>query len=401
MFSRCVSQLRQKHINCSSRAQDDQEFCTRPLTKDFAFNPFRCREETSDGTNFLFHAILALSSHHLARTQGDVHLKTESLNHKSTAIKLYSEALLQPDIQHLALLDTLLILITLEAAQSALSTWKVHLVGAYNLIEAAGGVSVLVTPRLRSQFGMLQWWDLTIALMSRQNPVFDEAYLNAIFSSGSDDSQLFFDLSGCPAVFAKFMTRLARTAAKFEATQFFAWARFDDSPVDELERCLKSWSNPYGNTCHNIKIEEDPQVTRDSFHCVEAWRHALLIYILQVFRRDQREDNAKTTAYFARLILDHTRCIRRSSVTQKQVLLPVFLAGSEVLDVSSRKEICDYCSFWAEANGYYMFQNVADLLGSVWKDRKQHAEQPYWWGMTVDRYTQTAAGSMTTQFLLG
>ena len=344
---------------------------------------------------------MALSSHHLARTRGDVRLKTESLNHKSTAIKFYSDALLQPNIQHLALLDTLLILITLEAAQSALSTWKVHLVGAYNLIEAAGGASVLVTPRLKAQIGMLVWWDLTIALMSRQNPVFDDAYLDAIFARGADDFELFFDISGCPAVFAKFMAKMARTAAKFEATQRVVWFQFDNSPVEEMDRCLKSWSNPYGRTCQDIESQEDPQVIRDYFHCVEAWRHALLIYILQVFRRDQGRDNSTSTAYLARLVLDHARCIRRSSVTQKQVLLPIFLAGSEVLDMSSRKEIIEYCSFWADANGYYMFQNVADLLESVWKDRTKHAGHQYWWGMTADKYTQITSGSMTIQFLLG
>ena len=363
-------------------------------------NPFRCREETSDATNFLFHAMLALSSHHLARIQGDFHLRTESLNHKSTAIKLYSEALLQPNVQHLALLDTLLILITLEATQSALSTWKVHLIGAYNLIEAAGGAGVLVTPRLKAQAGMLVWWDLTIALMSRQNPVFNDAYLDAISASDANDSQLFFDISGCPAVFAKFMAKIARTASKYEAAQRFVWFQFNNSLVDEMQRCLESWSNPYGKIGHDTEAQEDPQLTRDYYHCVEAWRHALLLYILQVFRRDS--DISTSTAYLSRLILDHAKCIRRSSVTQKQVLLPVFLAGADVLDMSSRNEIKEYCSFWADANGYHMFQNVADLLDSVWRDRKQHhAQEPYWWGMTADKYTQTAPGSMSIEFLLG
>ena len=378
---------------------DDREFCIRPLTKDCALNPFRFQEATTQGTKFLFHAVLALSSHHLSRVTRDkqLELEADTFNHKSTAIRLYREAIAETDTQHLALLDTLLVLITLEAAQSALSTWSVHLIGAYNLIKASGGVRVITTPRLIAQVMMLNWWDITIAMIARQNPVFEEAYLEIIFSRSEECPQTFFNLTGCPADFAIIMSKLSRQAATYETLQRFDWMKFDYSPIEELERRLRLWRNPFDKTDN----QEDPQSMRDCFHCVEAWRYALLLYVWQVFRRGEEPDPHSSNTYLCRLILDHTRCVRRSSPVQKQVLLPIFLAGAEAVDGSTRREVREYCNHWSLHNGYNMFQNVGDLLEQVWSDRKQYGEQQYWWGLTVDQHAKLASGSMTTQYLLG
>ena len=349
------------------------------------------------------HAILALSSHHLSKatSKKQLELETETFNHKSTAYQLYREALSQPDTQHLALLDTLLVLITLEAAQSALSTWSVHLNGAYNLIKASGGIHMITTPRLTAQIIMLNWWDLTIAMIARHKPVFEEAYLEIIFSRTQEDPQTFFNLTGCPADFALIMAKLSRQAAMYEAEQRFDTIHFDYTPVKELESRLRHWRNPFDVLSEKVDNQEDPQSTRDFFHCIEAWRYALLLYILQVFGRGKESQPQSSNAYLCRLILDNTRCVRRSSTVQKQVLLPIFLAGTEAVDGTTRREVRDYCNFWSVTNGYNMFQNVGDLLERVWLDRKQYGEGGYWWGWTVDQHAQMAPGSMKVQYLLG
>ena len=95
-------------------ASDDKEFCIRPLTSDCTLNPFRCSEGTSRGSRFLLHAIMALSSHLMSTSPKDKAAVAKTLNHKSVAIQLYREALSRSETRNLALLDTLLILITLE-----------------------------------------------------------------------------------------------------------------------------------------------------------------------------------------------------------------------------------------------------------------------------------------------
>lgn len=74
------------------------------------------------------------------------------------------------------LLDTLLVLLNLDvcslalsceqvetnelakATQSASGAWDVHLIGAYELLEAKGGTEVCGwSPRIRAQVAMLVW----------------------------------------------------------------------------------------------------------------------------------------------------------------------------------------------------------------------------------------------------
>lgn len=56
-----------------------------------------------------------MSSQHLAKQNGSTDLMVEMHSHRSTALKLFSEALGQSDV--LPLLDTLLILFSLEVEQ--------------------------------------------------------------------------------------------------------------------------------------------------------------------------------------------------------------------------------------------------------------------------------------------
>lgn len=83
-----------------------------PLTRDCRINPFRAQTESFENCAFLLHAILALSSHHLAKMNKCDDLTIEMYHHRSTALHLFSHALSRP--KSLPLLDTLLILVNLE-----------------------------------------------------------------------------------------------------------------------------------------------------------------------------------------------------------------------------------------------------------------------------------------------
>jgi hypothetical protein len=98
----------------SSQDADDQEFCIIPLTMDCTANPFRVRQECVQGSQYLLHAVLALSLQHLAKQSQDETLTKEMQVHRSTATHLYSEALSKSDA--LVLLDTLLILVNLDVS---------------------------------------------------------------------------------------------------------------------------------------------------------------------------------------------------------------------------------------------------------------------------------------------
>ena len=84
-----------------------------PLTHDCDANPFRVRLDRIQEFPSLLHAVMALSSQHLAKINRSSIMATEMHTHQSTAIQLFSKALNSPNSE--PLLDTLLLLIIFEA----------------------------------------------------------------------------------------------------------------------------------------------------------------------------------------------------------------------------------------------------------------------------------------------
>ena len=100
--------------------KDDREFCTLPITFDIIDNPFRCRRNTSRGSPFLLHAMLALSLQHLNHINNvstDDPIYTKALDHRQTSVSLFKAALGPPGSRSdIAFLDTALILCTLDVS---------------------------------------------------------------------------------------------------------------------------------------------------------------------------------------------------------------------------------------------------------------------------------------------
>lgn len=81
-------------------------------------NPFRCREQTSQGSQLLLHAMLALCYRHMSHNNGSWTI--EAMKHKSTAQHLLQCATQANNYEQprkgfeLGILDTILILFTLD-----------------------------------------------------------------------------------------------------------------------------------------------------------------------------------------------------------------------------------------------------------------------------------------------
>ena len=202
------------------------------------------------------------------------------------------------------------------------------------------------------------------------------------------------------------MARLAKLAGIYEKTREMEWTIFDRTPVDEAIAEVKSFVNREDATLDDIRLsEDDPDTKRDRFHCIEAWRHAILLYTCRVFTRQQDPAGLRMISHLARIILDHVRCISRKSFIQKQVLLPVFLAGSEVVDEQDRSFIREYCRHWSATARFYMFESTRFLLEDIWKDWDPSTRDSYWWGLKVGgssaQNTNGEADDLATQVLLG
>lgn len=77
-------------------------------------NPFRVRANQVERSEFLLHAIMAVSSQHLAKQTNRADLSLQVQNHRSTALHSFAQALCHTD--PCLLLDTLLILISLDVS---------------------------------------------------------------------------------------------------------------------------------------------------------------------------------------------------------------------------------------------------------------------------------------------
>lgn len=228
----------------------------------------------------------------------------------------------------------------------------------------------------------------------------DHAYLDFIVRWEKQDSWSFFDLTGCPGDLLIHLFHLAELAKQSEIALSMKWLSFNITPVIEIEEKLTQWSyNANSSVNEDVAGLSDTEMERqfheeqDRYHCAEAWRYALRLYVECVFKSDHKRRSLAVN----KLVRDHTKCCRQTSQTQKQLLLPVFLAGSETSDQEMRDFVKDYCTYWGDKSGYSMFNSVPVLLDEVWSTGN-------WWGAVVDGKTRIPGqrqNHATTQVLLG
>ena len=215
-----------------------------------------------------------------------------------------------------------------------------------------------------------------------------------------EDEWTFFELNGCPAELVLSMAQLAKLATTYEATRTMEWVTFNTFPVEQITAHLQTWTNPKDTTAAQIAQtldgddDGDPEHRRNAFHCIEAWRHAIILYAQRVFHRPQSSGGLRAITHLARVVLDHVRCIpgNTDTMVQKQTLLPVFLAAAEVGDETTRDFVRQYCAHWSATARYSMFGTVATLLERVWADWRPETRETYWWGDKVGYLSRDGGG---------
>lgn len=351
-------------------------------------NPFRYRTQALQKSQYLLHAVLALSCHHTDNstpTQKGDQLSETVLDHGRTALQLFRQALNSDLIPGMStsLLDTIVILFSLDEAYSLFGSWTTHLSGAYSILELCGGIQVWTkNPRTVVQVALLTWWDAVISLVNRTPCVFPYEYFESVLACCDDHLWTFFGLCGCPQSLAVPLVQLAHLAAEKQKSASMRWVVFDNSLVSEIEQSLQAWSHSPSATAFDD--EESMNQDMDCMHCSEAWRNGLLVYIERVFRWQPGETPPVSLVRRARVILDHACACRDDQFVARQALLPLFFAGCEMADSSARNRIRALCCAWNERTRYHMFGGMIPLLEEVWAGQMAHGSQYTWWGQVVD-----------------
>ncbi|EXJ58333.1 hypothetical protein A1O7_05758 [Cladophialophora yegresii CBS 114405] len=375
----------------------DIQFTKYPITNDFSVNPYRYRPETAKGSRHLLHAILAITSHFTLRSPTQATPPAEALDHKNTAMVLYQSALTRTDLYNngLSLLDTTLALWQLEATISALNIWRSRLTDAYQLLELCGGPGIWSSSkRANVQVSMILWWDTMVAMLARTECILPYTYLEAVLRHEGRQPWTFYELNGCPRELFVPMIQLANLSARKES-------RTAALLVSQIEQSLRRYEYPgAGRGLYldaNTDDEEAMHIERDKYHCCEGFRYALLIYILRVFtvpkqkqgqNHDHRHQQLQATAqsrisFLSRVCLDHVAACRSTSLIQKQLLFPVFIAGCEMRTVTHREFAAEFCRRWFRKFGYQMFMTVLDVMEAVWTEQ-DIGHEDFWWGDELD-----------------
>lgn len=230
-------------------------------------------------------------------------------------------------------------------------------------------------------------------------------YLESLMKYDEQDGWTFFTLNGCPAELVMSMARLAVLASTYEKVHTMEWVVFNTFPVEEILEHVQSWENNEDATADSIAwTDDDPETRRNKFHCIEAWRHSVQLYAYRVFYRPQTTERLRSITHLARVVLDHVRCIPDTAVVQKQTLLPVFLAASEVGDETTRDFVRQFCRHWSSTARYSMFGTVVTLLETIWAGWDASTRDVYWWGSKVgNNASESASGDegLISELLLG
>jgi len=178
--------------------------------------------------------------------------------------------------------------------------------------------------------------------------------------------------------------RLARLSSEKQKSNSMLYVTFDATVLSELEHLLESWHHVSPETA--FESEESMQQDQDRMHCSEAWRNGLLLYIYRIFHWEPGNSIPIRILFLARVIVDHVFACRDESMVARQALLPLFFAGCELRDRSTRKKILRFCSVWNEKTRYHMFLSTIPLLEEVWAEQEAKGNENVWWGQVVDRW---------------
>ncbi|KAE8323530.1 hypothetical protein BDV39DRAFT_195755 [Aspergillus sergii] len=239
-----------------------------------------------------------------------------------------------------SILDTIIILFSLDVI--CLGTWRTHLLGAYCLLEACGGIEKWVASvRTQVQIGILLLLDAITSLVNREDCVFPYSYFEALLSMYNG----------------------------------YEW--------DLFILCEDSWHRVSPVT--GLQDEESMQQDVDNMQFAEAWRNGLLLYLYRVFRWVPGCGIPVHILYRARAIMDHVFACRDECMISRQALLPLFFAGCELQEPMSHKRILNLCSSWNDRTRYHMFSTTIPLLEAVKAEQRTKGFEKVWLGQIIDR----------------
>lgn len=312
-------------------------------------NPLRLLLPLIEDFPPLRNAVMALSATHYP-----MELST-CLTYKSQALSTFSEAIqnVTNDVILGHLLATLLVLFNLQSVESGFGQWRVHLRGAYQLLMArfrTEDVRLVLQqqPLLHSIVLQISWYDTAWAMMSLQAcEVPDHFVRPAVLLSMENNRGGMADTVGCSESIYLIMRGII------------------NGDVTSVEEVLRS--DP-SNLSVLVGRAFSPSHAADRYFCEQAWKYGLVVYL--VTKRREHVERAQFVKFCTNLVTTYTRSLSCSSF-QKQVLLPMVVAGAQVDDMEIREYFREYCVRYRSEVKYALYEDGLHIMETTWALRDE------------------------------
>jgi hypothetical protein len=341
------------------------KFSPVTLTYDIKANPWQACLTQVDSAPFLVDAVRALAVRHRSHLEETLE-SLSVLELKDRALSSFAQSIGTVSLE--VGISTSLILIGIDYADSALGNWVIHLQGIFTLIEASGGIqSGDTSNHLRAQIAQLIWYDTVISLLSRRCPTFPRQYAECVLSWKSESQWSMLALNGFPDAAFLDMYDIAETASRASS--------LSDGEATSLE--MRLWLTEFDT--------EQGSTDKEISALTDCWRLALLLYCTRVFHRSEK---VKRKAYLlAEEIMWLVHELPANSHTQKQALLPLFLAACEMESFRFRQIAVDFLQRWKQKSGIWLNQTALELLHTIWAAVDEDPDASVWWGDFINTST--------------
>lgn len=183
------------------------------------------------------------------------------------------------------------------------------------------------------------------------------------------------------------MAEVSRLASAYQKAALREWTVFDDltfKPI--LTGLVQKVKDEKVDLKELDGFDCEPGMgSRQSrYHCIEAWRNAVLLYCHRVFDRQSDESTPTIISQLAHMVIDHVRWIPENENIRKQLMIPVFMAGAEMRSENSRGFVREYCEQSSQTDSFGQFQYILDVLESIWQRIDIPEDASYWWAHQIE-----------------
>lgn len=295
----------------------------------------------------LLYACAALAACHFSVRLMDPSFHVQSLRFKGKAMRRLQEQLwAEQNALDESKLATILMLTLTDLCLGGYSNFDAHFTAARKLIDLRG--SRKTPDAFVEQY--IAWLDIMSAASTTRKPKFNSKDISLLRGHSSEWS---YDVFPCPP-------------DQFEivATLVELHRSLDDPRDPSLEVLTKVYDLKHKVLCLPMHTERG----ESWLHVTEAYRHAIVLYIVRLFDLTSDEDEI---LWLTQSVFHHSKSTPASTGWADNILWPLFHAGLEFRDERRKQWLRERAGLMQRSGGFRNVDTVMTTLERVWASEER------------------------------